>query len=86
MPQVAPELIRTVPDKDLPELMRMVSAGGPYAEAIFLAYNTAVKSGIGFDAGMGVRIKREHVDDEGDEDNESTKRARTAGSGDGDAI
>jgi len=40
----------------------MVSAGGAFAEAIFLAYNVAVKSG--FSAGGGeVRIKREYEDE-----------------------
>ena len=45
--QVAPGLIRSVPDHDLPHLLRMVSNGGAFAEAIFKAYNQAVRSGYG---------------------------------------
>jgi len=62
----------------------MVSAGGAFAEAIFLAYNVAVKSG--FSAGGGeVRIKREYEDEvymEGGE--RARKRARGEGEGEGD--
>lgn len=67
----------------------MVSAGGAFAEAIFLAYNTAVKSG--FNAGEGgVKIKREvedgaymgmGVDVEGGEGERARKRARMEGEG-----
>ena len=60
--------------------MRMVSAGGAYAEAIFSAYNIAVRNSIGLDA-TAVRVKREHEDEAGN-GGESTKRART-GSADG---
>lgn len=77
----------------------MVSAGGAFAEAIFLAYNKAVKSGLSArDGGGGVRIKREPDDgmdmgggDEGmDEGERARKRARVGsegvGEGGGDAI
>jgi hypothetical protein len=67
--------------------MRMVSAGGAFAEAIFLAYNVAVKSG--FSAGGGeVRIKREYEDEAHMEGGEwarkrARKRARGEGEGEG---
>jgi len=68
--------------------MRMVSAGGAFAEAIFLAYNTAVKSGLGSGDG-GVKIKREPEDEA---DLEAAERARkkarmeSEGTAEGDAI
>jgi len=66
----------------------MVSAGGAFAEAIFLAYNVAVKSGFAAGDG-GVRIKREYEDEAHLEAGErARKRARgeSVGGVEGDAI
>lgn len=65
--------------------MRMVSAGGPYAEAIFLAYNTAVKNGFGLATAApapapgegGVRVKREAEEGvDGEIEEPTAKKAR----------
>lgn len=70
----------------------MVSAGGTFAEAIFCAYNTAVKNGTGFGMGSPPQIKQEVievVDVNEVEDERPRKRARTEGvdgADDGDAI
>ncbi|KAG7008236.1 hypothetical protein G7Y79_00006g018560 [Physcia stellaris] len=42
----APAMIRTVPQDRVTELLVMVSRGGPFAEAIFMAFNTAARGGF----------------------------------------
>ena len=44
--QHAPAMIRTVPQNRVTELLVMVSRGGPFAEAIFMAFNTAARGGF----------------------------------------
>ena len=39
-------MIRTVPQNRVTELLVMVSRGGPFAEAIFMAFNTAARGGF----------------------------------------
>ena len=39
-------MIRTVPQDRVSELLVMVSRGGPFAEAIFMAFNTAARAGF----------------------------------------
>ena len=56
--------------------MHMVSAGGPYAEAIFLSYNTAVKMGAGFST--GAKVKREEMEGEGQERLENDRESKRA--------
>ena len=39
-------MIRTVPENRVGDLLRMVSSGGAFAEAIFIAFSTATRAGL----------------------------------------
>ena len=44
--QHAPAMIKTVPEHRVMDLLRMVSSGGAYAEAIFMAFSVAARNGL----------------------------------------
>ncbi|KAL8784337.1 MAG: hypothetical protein Q9195_009082 [Heterodermia aff. obscurata] len=74
--EYAPDKVRSVPVERTNELLRMVSNGGAFAEAIFLAYNIAVRAAVV--AANELKVERD-VKPESPKEEQKEKRAREEG-------
>ena len=82
--QHAPAKMKTVPENRISDLMRMIGSGGAFAEAIFMAFNTAARSGLAKASKLkveeelqqGMKVQRDEVVQEENGNRHRDKRAK----------
>ena len=87
--QHAPVMIKTLLENRVSTLLRMIGSEGAFAEAIFMGFNTVARSELAKASELkmkeklqrGMKLKRDEVVQEEDEDRHRDKRIRVEGEG-----